>query len=58
MNKKLARSRNDKVIFGVCGGIAQFFGISSNLVRVLFIILPSNVIIYMILALFLQEETV
>ncbi|WP_440896148.1 PspC domain-containing protein [Amphibacillus sp. Q70] len=58
MGRKLRRSRNDKVIFGVCGGIAQFFGISSNLVRVLFFILPSNVIIYMLLALFLTEEMV
>ena len=28
-DKKLRRSRSDKVIFGVCGGLGEFFGISA-----------------------------
>ena len=35
MNKKLYRSRNDKVISGVCGGIAEYFGIDATIVRLL-----------------------
>ena len=31
--KKLMRSETDKVIFGVCGGIAEYFEIDSTLVR-------------------------
>lgn len=36
--KKLYRSASDKMIGGVCGGLAQYFGIDSNLVRFIFII--------------------
>ena len=32
-NKKLYKSNTDKKICGVCGGIAEFFGIDSTLVR-------------------------
>jgi phage shock protein C len=28
-NKGLRRSRNNRVLAGVCGGLAEFFGISS-----------------------------
>ena len=31
--KKLYRSENDKMLLGVCGGIAEYFGIDSALVR-------------------------
>ncbi|WP_071026596.1 PspC domain-containing protein [Peptoniphilus raoultii] len=33
--KKLYRSRNDKVIAGVCGGLAEYFGIDSSVVRII-----------------------
>lgn len=33
MDKKLHRSQTDKMIAGVCGGIAEYFGIDSTLVR-------------------------
>jgi len=35
MQKKLYRSRNDVVIGGVCGGIAEYFGVDAILVRLL-----------------------
>ncbi|GEK89030.1 phage shock protein C (PspC) family protein [Alkalibacterium putridalgicola] len=50
MEHKLRKSASDKSIHGVCGGIAEFFGISSFAVRLLFIFLPANIIIYVILA--------
>ena len=31
--KRLTRSETDKVIFGVCGGIAEYLGVDSTLVR-------------------------
>ena len=34
----LIRSRNDKVIGGVCGGIARWLGWDSNLVRILYVL--------------------
>jgi phage shock protein C len=38
MNKKLYRSRKDRMIWGVCGGIAKYFNIDTTLVRILFAI--------------------
>lgn len=51
MNKKLRKSSKDKSISGVCGGIAEYFEISSLAVRIIFILLPGvNVLLYLILA--------
>jgi len=33
--KKLYRSRKDTKIAGVCGGIAEFFNVDSNIIRLL-----------------------
>jgi phage shock protein C len=33
MGKRLARSETDKQIAGVCGGLAEFFGVDSTIVR-------------------------
>ena len=35
MEKKLTRS-NDRVLAGVCGGLAEYFGVDPTLVRVLY----------------------
>jgi phage shock protein C len=37
--KALALSRDNRVIAGVCGGIAEYFGIDPTFVRVLAVIL-------------------
>ena len=34
MSKKLYRSLSDKKLAGVCGGIAEYFGLDSTLIRV------------------------
>ena len=36
--KKLRRSRSDRVVAGVCGGLAEFFGISVFWFRLAFLI--------------------
>lgn len=55
--KKLTRSRTDRVLAGVCGGIAEFFGISSLLVRILFVIFgPLDFLLYIILAIIMPKE--
>lgn len=33
MEKRLYKSRDDKMLGGVCGGIAEYFGIDPTLVR-------------------------
>ncbi len=35
MDKKLYRSRDNKVISGVCGGIAEYFDVDATLIRLL-----------------------
>lgn len=37
-SKKLYRSRNDRYLGGVCGGIAHYFGLDSNLTRLLVVV--------------------
>ncbi len=37
-SKRFVRSRTDRKISGVCGGIAHYFGIDANLVRVLVVL--------------------
>ncbi len=52
---KLHRSRNNKMIAGVMGGIAQYLGWSPTWVRVLFVVISSlsaavpGILIYVIL---------
>jgi phage shock protein PspC (stress-responsive transcriptional regulator) len=38
MNKKLYRSRTDRKIWGVAGGLARYFNIDPTVVRVLFVV--------------------
>lgn len=35
MNKRLYKSRDDKMLDGVCGGIAEYFDIDPTLVRLI-----------------------
>ncbi len=55
MEKKLYKSRTDKKIDGVCGGIAEYFNVDSTLIRlawILFIALGgSGILAYIIAAL-------
>lgn len=39
MNKTLHRSHTDKIIAGVCGGLAEYFDVDSTIVRLLFILI-------------------
>jgi phage shock protein C len=57
---KLYRSRNDRWLAGVCGGLAKHFNIDPILVRIGFILLTfayfTSIILYIILAIFIEEE--
>lgn len=58
--RRLYRSRDDKKIGGVCGGIAEYFQIDSTLVRILFVIgtffYLAGALIYLVLLVALSEE--
>jgi phage shock protein C len=49
--RKLYRSRTDRKLAGVCGGLAEYFNLDPTLIRVLFIVLAvlggSGIIIYL-----------
>ncbi len=56
MDKKLYLSDTDKKVAGVCGGIAEYFGIDSTLIRLgwVFLLLPTafigGIVMYFIAA--------
>jgi len=35
---RLARSKSDRIIGGVCGGLARYFGIDATIVRLVFVL--------------------
>ncbi|MDL2248180.1 PspC domain-containing protein [Tyzzerella sp. OttesenSCG-928-J15] len=39
MGRKMYLSRTNKIIAGVCGGIAEYFNVDPTLIRVLFVLL-------------------
>ena len=61
MEKKLYRSRTDKKLFGVLGGIAKYFNVDATILRVIYVLLSlfvlgCPIIIYLIVALVIPEE--
>jgi phage shock protein C len=61
MQKKLYRSRTDKVFTGLAGGLGQYFGIDSTIIRIILVILEFLtagllIIGYLIVALFVPKE--
>lgn len=52
---KLHRSRQNRIIAGVMGGVAEYFGWSPNLVRILFVLISClsvavpGILIYVVL---------
>ena len=59
--KKLHRSRKNRIIFGVCGGLGEFFGISSFWFRLGFLLslLPGGIpgiLLYLLLFLIIPSD--
>ena len=38
MNKRLYKSNENKMVYGICGGIAEYFGIDPTLVRLAWVL--------------------
>jgi phage shock protein PspC (stress-responsive transcriptional regulator) len=53
MEKRLQRSRTEKMLGGVCGGLAEYFNVDPTLVRVIWIALTLlvgvGILLYIIL---------
>ena len=57
--RHLYRSRTNRMIAGVCGGLAEFIGIDVTLLRILAVVIPGiNLVTYIILAIIIPEEPV
>ncbi|GEK59033.1 hypothetical protein CHL76_11105 [Marinococcus halophilus] len=60
--KKLYKSRDDRKLTGVCGGLADYLGWDSSLIRIIsvvLVILPVTswvLLIYLVLAILLPNE--
>ncbi len=62
-SRKLTRSRTNRMIFGVCAGLAEFFGIDPTVVRLVFVAgallgFGSFVLIYLVMFFVVPEEPV
>ncbi len=59
MNKKLYRSREQKMLAGVCGGIAEYFNIDVTIIRLIWAVIAlsgTGVLIYIIAAIVIPER--
>ncbi len=60
MDKKLYKSNEDKMIEGVCGGIAEYFGLDSTLIRLGWVIFcalgGSGILAYIIAAVIIPRR--
>ncbi len=58
--KRLYRSRKDRMIAGVCGGLGKYFNVDPVLLRIAFVVLTffsgSGLILYLILAIVVPNE--
>ncbi|MBV2362184.1 PspC domain-containing protein [Streptomonospora nanhaiensis] len=57
--KTLRRSRDQRLLTGVCGGIGEFLGVDPNIVRLVFAVLTlmgGGIFVYIIAWLVMPEE--
>ena len=57
--KKLYRSLSDRKLAGVCGGIAEYFGIDSTLIRIVWALIAlsgAGILAYIVCALIIPEK--
>lgn len=58
--KRLYRSRRERMICGVCGGVAEFFNLDPTLIRLAFVLFilagGSGILAYIIAAIIMPDE--
>ena len=59
MNKKLYKSNTNKMLEGVCGGIAEYFGIDPTIVRLAWVVFcalgGSGILAYIVAAIIIPS---
>lgn len=60
MEKKLYRSAVDKKLAGVCGGLAEYFGVDATIVRIAWIVFMfmggAGILLYLIMMLVMPQR--
>ncbi|MBI2831992.1 MAG: PspC domain-containing protein [Chloroflexi bacterium] len=60
MEKRLYRSRTDRLLWGVCGGLAKYFNLDSTLIRIIFVLLVFasgiGILAYLLMAIIVPLE--
>ena len=60
MKKRLYRSKTDRKIAGVCGGLAEYFNLDPTIIRVIWAVLTlfygTGLLIYLIMAVVVPEK--
>ncbi len=59
--KRLQRSKTERMIGGVCGGLANYFDVDATIVRLLFVLsffflYPGTILVYVLLLIIMPEE--
>lgn len=62
-NKRLYRSRSDRMVFGICGGLGKYLNIDATVIRVLYVLVSllfgfflPGAVVYLILMFIVPEE--
>ncbi|MFZ5857765.1 MAG: PspC domain-containing protein [Chloroflexota bacterium] len=61
-NKLLTRSTKDRMVAGVCAGLAEYMGMDPTVIRLIFVLLffvtgPGVLLAYLIMALIVPNES-
>lgn len=61
--RQFRRSSTDKKLFGVCGGMAQYFGVDSSLLRMLYVVLclasfGAGLVLYILIAIVVPYDNI
>lgn len=61
--KRLFRSRNDRMISGLCAGLGKYIGMDPTVVRLLFalsavFLFPAPIIVYLVMMFIIPEEPI
>ena len=60
MGKRLYKSNKDKMVDGVCGGLAEYFGVDPTLIRLAWVLLcamgGSGIVAYIIAAVIIPRD--
>jgi len=58
--RKLYRSKTNRQLAGVCGGLAEYFNLDATLIRILFVVLAvlggSGVVLYLAMWIIVPKE--